>query len=170
MEQTFPLVIVTVLPKNKSFEMPENVRAYSKVRCRDHVPLEYKDLLDIVNFDEDDAYIMKIDNNRLMPKSDRLFFSVFNITGITKEQIEGERGEREVSFARYLFWLGMKRLSSLSLKAIGEITNNDHATVLTGIKKIGYIPVYGEKPQQEMLNKFLKENKIKLGSDKNKMN
>jgi chromosomal replication initiation ATPase DnaA len=162
MEQTFPLVIATVLPKEKSFKMPKNVRAYSRIRCKEHVPEEYEELLDIVNFDEDDAYIMKIDNARLIPVADRLFFSILNITGITRDRIEGPRGKREVVFARRLFWLGMKRITSQTLEYIGALTKNDHASVHTGIAELQNTPGYGSEEEKEMLIQFLSDHNIKL--------
>ena len=163
MERIIPLVVAHILPKDTLFKLPSNVKSYTTVRVEHHLPEEYKELADIIDFNESNVVITSIDNSRKQLVQERFFQSVLRITGITQEKIQGKRGKRAVVFARSLFWLGMKRTTDLSLEAIGKFTgDNDHSSVLVGIRRMEVTYEFGSYAEQVHMTNFLAEHKIKL--------
>ena len=67
---------------------------------------------------------------------DKIFTAVFKRYGITKEDIIGQKRNKDIANARHIVIYLIREITEMSLPNIGKILNRDHSTVLTSIDKI----------------------------------
>lgn len=56
--------------------------------------------------------------------------------GLKEEGVRSPKRTRELSFTRHIIYYFVRRLTSLSLTEAGKLFDQDHATVLNGIKRV----------------------------------
>ena len=101
-------------------------------------------------------------NKIVMNKKRKLYYTIENITGITKKQIKGSRGKDMVAFSRALFHYGfyMMELGSMD-DAVAETNNKSHATCFNSIKTIRIDMEYGSAIRKYYIDKFIDAMKLK---------
>jgi len=89
---------------------------------------------------------IKVIENTMEDKSDSIRNAIIDIVlhnvciyfGVTRNDMEGKTRQREIVQARHCYFAISKDFlpHDISLASIGSYTNNDHATVIHGIRKI----------------------------------
>lgn len=67
---------------------------------------------------------------------DKIFTAVFKKYGIKKEDIIGQKRNKDIANARHISIYLIRAITEMSLPNIGKIFNRDHSTVLTSYEKI----------------------------------
>ena len=67
---------------------------------------------------------------------DKIFTAVFKKYGIKKEDIIGQKRNKDIANARHISIYLIRTITEMSLPNIGKIFNRDHSTVLTSYEKI----------------------------------
>ncbi len=67
---------------------------------------------------------------------DKIFTAVFKKYGIKKEDIVGQKRNKDIAYARHISIYLIRTITEMSLPNIGKIFNRDHSTVLTSYEKI----------------------------------
>lgn len=81
-----------------------------------------------------------------------LFKVIEEVTGISKERMLVKTRVRSVVVARQIFFHFTRKYTKLSLTQIGSIFNQDHATVLHGIRQVKSLRDAKDKPFLEIFN------------------
>ena len=67
---------------------------------------------------------------------DKIFTAVFKKYGVKKEDIIGQKRNKDIANARHISIYLIRAITEMSLPNIGKIFNRDHSTVLTSYEKI----------------------------------
>ncbi len=67
---------------------------------------------------------------------DKIFTAVFKKYGIKKEDIIGQKRNKEVAYARHISIYLIKSITEMSFPNVGKIFNRDHSTIISSFDKI----------------------------------
>lgn len=140
MEKTNGNIFIEILivEKNQKFELPELLVNYNIIRREYDIPEWAKSRIK-VNFSKKDAVIMYIDPKKKQMAIDNLYETIEQVTGISKEQIIGNRRKGKITFARQLFHYFYIKTKLGNTRQAAEETkqrSNNHSTVLHSIKVV----------------------------------
>lgn len=81
---------------------------------------------------------------------------VSSCSGVSVSDMEGLSRKSEVVYARYVCFFLMRKYMSLSLKAIGQVFNRDHSTVVSGLS------VIEDEPNNKSLQQLLRHSEAEF--------
>lgn len=67
---------------------------------------------------------------------DKIFAAVYNKFGVKREEIVGQRRNKEIVNARHIAVYLVRRITEMSLPNIGKIFNRDHTTIMSSVETV----------------------------------
>jgi chromosomal replication initiation ATPase DnaA len=108
--------------------------------------------------------VLYIDTQRCKKEKEFMYNLVEKVTGVEEALIKGSRGSDGVVLARRMFHYGLKSLTTLTLKEIGNETNNHYTSILAGLRYTAKWSKYKSPIENEYYEKVkygIKKYKVK---------